>query len=755
MMALSRTLPTLLLLTALAPGLTAGVQARGNQQAGGNQKSEPVAEIQDVGDQYVLNFSEDKNERITLEYFVKLCQEATNLNFTYNQNTETQLSGQHVVMFGEKRIRKEDFYPFFQIQMFINDYVCVEVGPPHISIILIQSLSAANRGQSNIKQRAVYVLPENLEDYADQPATLITTVLHLPNVDARTLQTQLRALITDTATQGMIAAGEHSVILQGFGSYIYSLAKLLELVDTESIDEEEIPPVFDVLPLEFAAAEDVADLIEQLLEAQRTSNRSSNRPRAEGQGPGGLLQNQGIESRILVDGRTNSLLVMAMPEEMPRIKDLVARLDVEVVEPERNFHIYSLRNVNAEDLAEVLDNFLSDAERLSGNQQGGTGGRAQGGGGNSSRTSNDVVVVPDPNSNALLIAANKTRYEEVLELIRQLDQRQDQVLIESALIELTDSALFDLGFEWSFADVDGEGGYGVTSFGLSDIVLDPVNGEANRVPLVSNGISAGILSGSAANIPLLIAAAQNRTDTNVLNIPSVLVNNNGSARVVTLDEQPTTTVTSTGVGGQTQENFNDYQEAGITLEISPSISAARYLRLNISLSVSNFTSSFTNSTIPPPRITREMSTQVNVPDGDTMVIGGVVSDIFRKEQDGVPWFADLPIIGQLFRRDSKSNNRTTLYFFVTPHILHDRDFADLAEISYQKKLDAAEVIGSDRVRVVDPNFGVDDTVIDFDTFQVPLYRAPERGEVDAEEIGLDSVRRNELLRQRNTSSENP
>ena len=669
--------------------------------------------------------------------------------------TETQLSGQHVVMFGEKRIRKEDFYPFFQIQMFINDYVCVEVGPPHISIILIQSLSAANRGQSNIKQRAVYVLPENLEDYADQPATLITTVLHLPNVDARTLQTQLRALITDTATQGMIAAGEHSVILQGFGSYIYSLAKLLELVDTESIDEEEIPPVFDVLPLEFAAAEDVADLIEQLLEAQRTSNRSSNRPRAEGQGPGGLLQNQGIESRILVDGRTNSLLVMAMPEEMPRIKDLVARLDVEVVEPERNFHIYSLRNVNAEDLAEVLDNFLSDAERLSGNQQGGTGGRAQGGGGNSSRTSNDVVVVPDPNSNALLIAANKTRYEEVLELIRQLDQRQDQVLIESALIELTDSALFDLGFEWSFADVDGEGGYGVTSFGLSDIVLDPVNGEANRVPLVSNGISAGILSGSAANIPLLIAAAQNRTDTNVLNIPSVLVNNNGSARVVTLDEQPTTTVTSTGVGGQTQENFNDYQEAGITLEISPSISAARYLRLNISLSVSNFTSSFTNSTIPPPRITREMSTQVNVPDGDTMVIGGVVSDIFRKEQDGVPWFADLPIIGQLFRRDSKSNNRTTLYFFVTPHILHDRDFADLAEISYQKKLDAAEVIGSDRVRVVDPNFGVDDTVIDFDTFQVPLYRAPERGEVDAEEIGLDSVRRNELLRQRNTSSENP
>ena len=115
-----------------------------------------------------------------------------------------------------------------------------------------------------------------------------------------------------------------------------------------------------------------------------------------------------------------------------------------------------------------------------------------------------------------------------------------------------------------------------------------------------------------------------------------------------------------------------------------------------------------------------MSTQVNVPDGDTMVIGGVVSDIFREEEDGVPWFADL------------------------------------AEISYQKKLEAAEVIGSDRVRVVDPNFGKDDTAIDFDTFQVPLYRSPERGEVNAEQIGLDAQRRSELLRSgENADSETP
>jgi hypothetical protein len=83
---------------------------------------------------------------------------------------------------------------------------------------------------------------------------------------------------------------------------------------------------------------------------------------------------------------------------------------------------------------------------------------------------------------------------------------------------------------------------------------------------------------------------------------------------------------------------------------------------------------------------------------------------------------------------------------VTPHILRDPDFADLSEISYRKKLSAAEIMGKDRVRMVDPDFGASDSVIDFGSFQVPLYRAEEGGEVDPAELGLDPLRREELLR---------
>jgi hypothetical protein len=146
---------------------------------------------------------------------------------------------------------------------------------------------------------------------------------------------------------------------------------------------------------------------------------------------------------------------------------------------------------------------------------------------------------------------------------------------------------------------------------------------------------------------------------------------------------------------------------------------------------------------------------VNVPDGDTMVIGGIITDNITETRRQTPWLGDIPILGWLFSRTAKTNTTTTLYFFVTPHILLDRDFADLAEISYQKKLQAAEVIGRERVRVVDPNFGKSDGEVDLQGFQVPLYKSPERGEVDPDAVGITPERRRELMKETMPRGETP
>jgi general secretion pathway protein D len=268
------------------------------------------------------------------------------------------------------------------------------------------------------------------------------------------------------------------------------------------------------------------------------------------------------------------------------------------------------------------------------------------------------------------------------------------------------------------------------------------------------GVTAGILNGNDFSLPLLLYALQTRRDTNVLNVPSVLVNNTGSAKVVSTDEQPTTTITATGgLNGQTQENFREYVKAGITLQISPTISASRYLRLKITLEVSTFLGAVSGA-IPPPKVTRTIDTTVNVPDGDTMVIGGIVTDNKGKTRSGVPFLSDIPILGALFRRDGASSSRTTLYFFVTPHIMRDRDFADLAEISYKKKLDAADIIGADRVRVIDPSFGQKPKGVDMRGFELPLYRSPVRGEVQGSAVGIEPGRVPHMLKNETRDREN-
>jgi len=730
--------------------------APGSPAAG---KAGKVPPIQENGAFYELYFEEstEGDAGLNLEQFVKLCQEATGINFTYTETTAGALKQAKLKMFGPKTIPKSDFYSFFQIMMIINEFVCTKIGPDHLAVVLIQSSAPNQRGGGGtLKKDAVYVEPQDLDRYSDQPAVLIHTVVDLPHVDARQLSTSLRQMFPDQQTQSILPVSGSSLILTGFGSDVAAMVRMLQFVDKAAADQAVILPEFEMIPLEFASAEEVSDTLTDLLEASRRATQARGAQVAQAQGATGALQSGQTESKIMVDARTNSLLVMAMPDDMPRIKELVARLDVDIVQGERTYHIYNLENVDAEELSETLDSFIRDASRVAPGGAARAQGQGQAAGGAASSQRNEIVVVADKATNSLLIAANRTRYEEVLDLIRRLDQRQDQVLIETALVELTGQDSFRLAVELGLAEISGAGNgtFGVSSFGLS--TFEDTNGDGVpdlRMPNLfggsaPDGVTAGIIRGDDFSLPVLLNALQTRRDTNVLNVPSVLVNNNKSAKVISKDEQPTTTITATGgVSGQTQENFNEYVEAGITLEISPTISASRYLRLNISLEVSTFIGAVSGA-IPPPKVTRTINTQVNVPDGDTMVVGGIITDNLGKTKSSVPWLGDIPILGYLFSDTSESQNKTTLYFFVTPHIMRDRDFADLAEYSFKRKLDAADTIGADRIRVVDPTFGREKKGVDMRGFEVPLYRGPQRGEVqDSADVGLDAKKLNEMLKQ--------
>ncbi|HET6203959.1 MAG TPA: secretin N-terminal domain-containing protein [Planctomycetota bacterium] len=705
-------------------------------------EQEPITEGKDF---YIINFDASP-DGVTLEQFIQICQRTTQLNFTWRQDAEQLLKGTKVKLIGTKKIPKnpDRFYAFFQTMLKINDFVCLEVGKPPLQVILLVSLRGTDR--NILKQSATYILPDEIERYADKPGALVTALVPLQHLDATRAAQNLRPFFTDPNLENVTTIGNsNSLLLTAFGPTVAALARLLELIDVPAVEPE---PAFDIVPLENASASEIEPILRELLERRRTGGGVVVR----GEGATAPLTSGGSqeEVKVLTDPRTNSLLVLAPADRMPAVKEMIARLDSPpAAMRESNYRVYFLKNTDAEELETKLKQFLQDTQSAVQQQQS-AAGRAGGGAPavGQQATEQRPVIVAEKISNSLLVSASPTRWEELKRLIDRLDRRQAQVLIETAFVELSEDDAVNLGVELGSAEVPGPNErkpFGFTSFGLS--TLEDLDGDGlpdfRTIPsggATLPGITAGILDGKNFAIPVLLNALRTRTESHVLSIPSVMVNNNESAKVASNDEIPVAQVNQAAGVGQSS-GFGGFQSAGITLEISPSISLANYLRLNVHLVVSRFQGSSANANLPPPRTTREVQTSVYLPSGSTMVVGGIIVDSDDRSKSAIPILGDIPILGYLFSSRSDSNSKRTLYFFVTPTILRDEDFADLADISYRRKIDAFETVGEQKVMRIDPNFrppgpaeeGGGGAGFDAGAFDIPLYRSRPAGEAPREE----------------------
>ncbi|TAH38526.1 MAG: hypothetical protein EYC70_03890 [Planctomycetota bacterium] len=758
-------LPWLLAVTASSLPLQDPQDPQAPQEPAAGDIQIPEGAVQEEGDWITLAFDETP-EGLSLRQFIAMAQKITGLTFTVDTSSgqggarpgTADLDQQKILLYGRKRMRKSDFYSFFQIMMKINGYVCVTQGSGDLAVIVITPTPEKNptAGQA-IKANTLFVDAEDVEQFKSQPGVYITTVVRLKYANAQTLGTGLRNAVTGPGTaqeafMPLAGGSENAILIQGFGPFVAWATRLVRSLDVKPEGPE---PVLEKIPLQEASAEEVAQLLQDLLEDTGSpETRAAQRARqAEG---GAAIPGYDIETRVIAFPRDNSLLVVASPDNLERVKDLIAKLDTRLEVPETNFRVYQLQNISAKDLAEDLKDFLErtqQAEEQAARAQGQTGGTT------TARTEQRIVLQDQEETNSLLITATRTKWAELERLLNELDKVQPQVLIETALIEVTEDFARDFGVEFASVnppDGDFSTGFGFTSTGLSTLIdTDGDNLADTRVPDQSRtGLVAGILDGEDFGIPLLVAAAQTTSNTNILSIPSILVTNNRAATVESKDEIPTATQTPTqGVGVTT--TFNDYQEAGIKLSITPSISSRKYLRLAVSLEISAFRGTFVaGSVVPPPRITRSLTTTVYLPDGATMWIGGIIRDDLSQDETGIPWLSDVPVLGWVFGRHEKSTLKTTLYFFCTPRILER--FDELVDISERAKARAAEVISLERVRQVDPGFqfqspldvildedvngdGQEETgLLDLSSFSAPAFVAPT-GFIAPDLVGADAM----------------
>ncbi len=733
-----------------ALGLLAGgpalAQVQNQPTAGGQDQQKPRIVIDEATDTFAFSMNESNGMELT--EFIKWASEVTGKRFTFSTNDlqAAGVGGNSITFLNTMRLKREnfqrDFYSFFQTMLYIKGFAVVPRGAGDLEILEIVSMTGP-RGRE-VTNGAVYVMPDELPQYRNQTGVPILTTVPLKNINATIATNALRPFFASTGAPtggGTLTLGNvgnnSAMLLQGFGPQVFAAVELLKLVD---IPIEQPNLVVQVQELTHQAPEELEPIITEVLESR---SRIRQAVLAENAGQPGAVSGGSSQPqlKVVVHSSQKALVLSGTQEQVREALELIARLDVPGQPIDGAASVINLKNVLAADLQQTLQNFLQEdnnAERQAQQPTGGAGGAAP-------RRTRSTVIKAHEESNALLVSAAGTKWAQIQALIDKLDRRQPQVLIEAALVELTTGDLDRFGAELGLFDLKESGdftrGFGFTSFGQSVFEDQDDDGIPDtRLPDFDNplqGITGGIISGGDFAVPLLINALSTDDRANILSLPSVLVNNNETAVVKTEEERPT--LQSNAGTSTTTTSSGQPRNAGISLEISPTISPNNYLRLNVSLEVSRFVGAFDPNSATGGGIVlrRTIKTQVTMPSDATMILGGVIEDSESQSDGGIPLLKDIPLLGIFFGKSESTSNKTNLYFFVTPTILDEDDFQDLYQISLERKLEAKEYIGDRRLRILDRKWKLRDddqamtmkdtgaTIEDIDQqgeFEMPTYR---------------------------------
>lgn len=278
-------------------------------------------------------------------------------------------------------------------------------------------------------------------------------------------------------------------------------------------------------------------------------------------------------------------------------------------------------------------------------------------------------VVDSPN-NAIVIRAPRKEIQSLLRTIRKLDAFPKQVLIEVLITEITLDGSLNLGVEWQTSGTM-SGGTFVDATLSTAAALVPTSGLVYAISKTNQ-------------IQATLRALAKEGKLQVVSSPLLLTADNTASNISVGQEVPVvTTITtsedlSTGEGRKIVDRSIQYRSTGIILSVLPRINDSGLVRLNIDQEVSNISEVSFGSTDSPSFFKRAASTKVVTIDGQTVVIGGLISNDLSDEESGIPFLMDIPILGQLFKAEETTRRRTELIITLTPHVIHD--MADARQI---------------------------------------------------------------------------
>jgi general secretion pathway protein D len=284
-------------------------------------------------------------------------------------------------------------------------------------------------------------------------------------------------------------------------------------------------------------------------------------------------------------------------------------------------------------------------------------------------------------TNSLIIIAPAEMQDRYAQLIQSLDVRQPQVLIEAKIIAIDTSDSFTLGVEFSGGDRSGlKRLFAFNSFGLSEV--DPITGALKIIP--STGFNGTMVNPDVADI--VVKALTTHSRARVLAAPRILVNDNSTGQLESVTSIPfesvnaSQTVSTTSLGGS--------QQAGTIITVTPHIKEDQHLQLEFSVEFSTFGKSTVSATLPPPREIDRVGSAVTMPNGQTVIVGGLKRTGQASTTTGVPLLERIPIVRDLTSLNERDAKCTSFFLFIRPIILVDDRFADLKHLSQREACSA-------------------------------------------------------------------
>jgi general secretion pathway protein D len=557
------------------------------------------------------------------------------------------------------------------------------------------------------KSETVPIYRQGVPPNQDQ---IIRYILRPSNTSVETLRQALESIRSNA---GSVAVAGSLLLITDYASQVRDMMSIARAID--------VPGASDgiyTIPVKYADATQLATRLNEILGIGGGGRPGGGGPRAAaapGQpgvpAAGGDDVSGAVPSKIMVDDRTNTLIVVSGEPGYLRVKGLVARLDIALeTEGGASINVYQLQNALADELAQTLNSALGQAPQRPGGRGGQPGAPAapppSGPIGDGTALEGQVRIIGDKATNSLLVMSSGRDFVAIKRVIKDLDLPRRQIFIEALILEVQLSKGLSLG----------SSSHGGAPLGDSSLVLAGVQTpdlrSLNLTSLVAaSGLIGGLIGAPLANsqqflgtsIPsygLLFQALANQDNTNVLSAPHVIAIDNEKAEFSVGNNIPYKAgLTFGGIGlpqqgggqaaGSIGQNIQR-EKLNLSLNVTPHISSNDAVRLEIEQETKDIGGQ--DPELGPTWTERKLKTQVVVNDQQSVVIGGLIQERDIYSETKVPLLGDIPILGYLFKYAKKSKRKTNLLILLTPYIIKDQ--LDLQAIRERKVRERDEFVRS-------------------------------------------------------------